>query len=263
MEEVFLNAIGAASIPLALVGLQRLFPSRQLTQPGPTLEELKTRYQRWEICFAVLYLLLIVPATAAVYLPLYGLSWWRAQQMAVSDDTLVYYTTWPLLLPAMFLGFVVAYLPVILLQRLILRERSAEYDRYVELKSRYDINRVSRFLIPGLSVIFVVGVLALLGDYVVAASDKLVVNPFLGFQHTYAYSDITSIETAPRMIAPNGELVERRTYVVRFKDGRTFDSNYLMEVEWSGHEPIDLIHAIAERSKLPLVELAVFDHRWF
>jgi hypothetical protein len=106
---------------------------------------------------------------------------------------------------------------------------------------------------------FVVAVFAFFDAYVVASPSELRVNPLLGLERRYAYSEISEVVTAPALIAPNGNVVPRRVFLLTFKDGTSYSTIDMPEHEIDNRSPIDLIQAIVQRSGVPMKEKAVFE----
>lgn len=99
---------------------------------------------------------------------------------------------------------------------------------------------------------------ALFDTYVVAGATELRVNPFLGLERRYSYSDITEIATAPSLIAPNGNLVHRRVFLLKFADGNTFSTDSVPEHELQRRTLTALIEVIIDRTGIQPIEKAVF-----
>jgi hypothetical protein len=110
-----------------------------------------------------------------------------------------------------------------------------------------------------INVAFVLAVLALFDTYVVASPNELRVNPLLGLERRYAYTEVSEIVTAPALIAPNGNIVYRRVSLLKFKDGTTFSTDSIPEDELLERTPAALVQAIVERSGARIIEKAVFE----
>ena len=141
----------------------------------------------------------------------------------------------------------------------VLRSRYREYERYAALRFGFDQNRVMKGLGIAISAAFVVAVLAFFDAYVVASPGELRVTPLLGLERRYAYSEISEIVTAPALIAPNGNRVHRRVYLLKFKDGTSYSTDNMPEHEIGGRSRSLLVRSILERSGRSAKEQAVFE----
>jgi hypothetical protein len=260
MEELLTSILAAVSIPLVFWWLSRRFPAPQLSVHGPTLEELAPKYRKWEVIFTLAYILMWFPVSAAVFAPLHFIALWRAHAMQDDPSTFVFFVDGAALwIPAFFMALLLSGYALMPLLKGILKDRYAEYERYAALKFGFDQNRVMKGFSITIVVAFVLVVIALFDTYVVASQTELRVNPLLGLERRYAYSDISEIVTAPALVAPNGNTVYRRVSLLKFNDGTTFSTDSIPEEELINRSRAALVQAIVERSGVQITEKAVFE----
>jgi hypothetical protein len=260
MEGALVSILTAAAISLVFWWLARRFPAPQLSAEGPSLAELAPKYRRWEVISTFAYMVMWFPVSAIVFTPLHLVAQWRAQAMQADSATFVFFADGAALwIPAFFMALLLSAYALMPVLKVLLRGRYGEYERYVALKFGLDQSRVMRALSITIVMAFVVAVAALFDTYVVASSNELRLNPLLGLERRYSYTDIEQIVTAPALIAPNGNTVYRRVYLLNFKDATTFSSDSIPEHELLGRSDAELMQAILERSGTPVIEKPVFE----
>ncbi len=247
----------AVGVPITMRALARLFPAR----PAPretalTLDELRARYQGWELGLGFGALVGAIPFAFLFWLVLCALAAAHAKLLPPAE---LVWSAAPFLwsIPAMFLGLVVMFPVGGLLARRLLRDRYDEYLAYQQLKSGMDAAKVARIL--GTVVSLAAAVFVFLGlDWSVRADrEALTLNTFLSIGDVrHPWADVRAIRTAPSFIAPNGNRVSRREYVVRFADGRSWSTDGELS-DASPAEKQRLAALVAERSGVAIEEVRV------
>jgi hypothetical protein len=260
MASVLSSVLTAIAIPIVLWWLARKYPAPQLSAEGPTLEELRPKYGKWEWILVAAYVALWFPVAAAIYGPLHLIAGWRAKAMQEDADTLVFFMDGAALwLPAFFMALLLCGLILTPLLKAVLKSGYPGYERYAALRYGFDQNRVMKGVAALISAAFVLAVFTFFDAYVVASAGELRVNPLLGFERRYAYYEISEVQTAPALIAPNGNTVYRRVYLLTFKDGTSYSTDNMPEHEIGGRSRSALIQSILQRSGLSATEKAVFE----
>jgi len=99
--------------------------------------------------------------------------------------------------------------------------------------------------------------------YVLFMPTQIRFNPLLGVkEHVFEYRDIVAIRTASALIAPNGNTVQRREFVVRFSDSSSWNTN-ADPSEATEAQIAALVSAISERSGVLISELPVLGREEF
>jgi MFS family permease len=258
MNSAAAGAIAAAIVvPIAMALLARRFPPTIAIRPETSLEALKPKFSKWETGLTVLYMALWVPVTGAIWLPLQAASGFVAQLLGPADFRI---TPGPIFwfIPAFFLALAVAALPATRIAKRLLGERFTEYETYLQLKHKMDFARVNRLACIAIGWLVAIAVALGLNWYVLIRSDAFVLNSLLSLQEVvHPYSDIQALQTAPQFIAPNGNMVRRREFLIRFKDGSTWSTKDL-PVTLSQSEKRAMLERVSERSGVPIEELRGF-----
>lgn len=250
----------AIAVPIVFWWLARKYPAPQLSAKGPSLEELWPKYRKWEWIILIAYFALWLPVSAAIYGPLHLVAGWRAESMQDTPDTFVFFVDGAALwLPAFFMALLLCGVILTPALKVVLKERYAEYERYAALRFGFDQNRVMKGFGITISLAFVIAVIALFDTYVVASPSELRVNGLLGFERRYSYSEISEVVTAPALIAPNGNTVHRRVYLLKFSDGYSYSTDNMPEDELRNRTRRVFIQTVLKRSGLSPNEKAVFE----
>jgi hypothetical protein len=252
------GAIAAAvGVPLAMRALAWAFPAKETPASALSPEELKARYQKWEVAFALGMLAAAVPAGLGIWLLLRGVARAHAALLLPAAD--VRWVAGPSYwaIPAIFLA-IAAMLPLFTaLSRALLRERYAEYLAYQRVKSKMDAQRVANVLVTAVSIGCAAFIFLGLDWSVRLEPDALVVNRYLGVgEERFPLADVRAIRTAPALLAPNGNRVPRREFVVRLGDGRSWSTNNLLS-DTSPEEKARLAGLVSARSGAATEEVDV------
>lgn len=254
-----IGAIAAAvAVPITMAGLARLLPAR----PPPaevtvlTLDELRARYRALEVGLGLGGLAGAVPLGLAAWLALREVSAWHARLLGPAEVLWVaepYYWS----IPAILLG-IAGTLPVTeLVARWRLGDRYGEYLAYIEAKTGIDQARLARWLVRGTTALCAAFVLLGLDWSVRADADGLALNRYFSVGvERHAWSEVSAIRTAPALIAPNGNRVRRREWILRFTDGRSWSTNNLLASPPEA-EKRRLVELVAARSGAPVEEVEV------
>lgn len=259
MTDAITPLLISITIPLLFWWLARQYPAPELTQDGPSLEELAPRFRKWEFALVVVYMALWAPVAAALATPLRWLAEWRARSMQVETQTFVFYmedAAW--WLPAFFMALLLSGLLLTPLLKAVLKQSYRDYERYNALRYGFDQRRV----LKGLAVLVCTGCALLtyvfFDAYVVASPRELRVNTLFGPERRYEYTQITEIVTAPALVAPNGNTVYRRIFLIRFADGSSYSTDNMPQQELGERSRTQWIEFILSQSGLSPREKPVF-----
>jgi hypothetical protein len=248
---------GLIITPMIMALLAKIYPSKHQPLSVPALDVLQRKYSRWEIAFTCAYIALWIPATFVLWFPLRALSDLNAARLPAEYILTLEPIFW--FLPAFFLALAVSALPLMMLFKLLLRARYEEYVWYWSAKHGVDMHRANRTAIWVVMVLVAIVVFMGLNCYVLLDKEAIVVNRFFGLRETvYRFDDVQSIQTAPQLIAPNGNTVNRREYRFIFGDGRTWSTNFLPR-ELSVDEKLAFAKSIADAAGREIENIAIFD----
>ncbi|MBN2009992.1 hypothetical protein JW960_11670 [candidate division KSB1 bacterium] len=74
----------------------------------------------------------------------------------------------------------------------------------------------------------------------------------------FKYSDVASIRTAPSLIAPKGDLIHRREYVIKFQNGEIWTTNRL-PADLTINQKIDIAQLVSRMSGRNVKEASVLN----
>lgn len=219
MNAASAGAIAAGiAIPAGLALLSRLFPS-----PAPTtvyFNALKTTYRKWTTVMAVVMLAVTVPLSLLFWTILNALAHWRASLLPPAEVTFapivpVYWGFPALLLALTASGFVA--------MRVVqwrLGERYDEFLNYWAASSKMDPVKANT-VVAGICATLSILIISLgLRPYVQLRDGHLAVQGYFSLTEArYPIAAVQTIKTSAHFIAPNGNLVSRREYIVGFTGG--------------------------------------------
>lgn len=256
----FLGAAAAAvGVPLVLALFARLFPTKPAPASGRSAEYLTREYTKWERRAGFLYLAIAVPFGLLWWVLLIHLGSWVDQRLPAAEYTMtVGRLYW--MLPAMALALVSAARPTELLLRRVLGVRYAEFMEYQSVKYRFDAIRVNRLVFGGCVLGCAVFIFLGFDFHVLVQSDRLIVNGYFSVvERVRPFDTIAEIKTARKLIALNGNTVHRREYVMTFRSGGTWSTNYLPD-GFPGERKPQVMEYISRASGVPIREVEVLQH---
>lgn len=245
LSQAITAGIIAVAVPLALRGLSKAFPAKKT--PIPTEKEFSSKDVQ-KINFIVLPLFFLFAAVAGglVWLILLGL-YDVYKSMIGTSEMFIGPPTSALSLPALFSGILASCWPLSIVMRRILKDR---YELYIQASSRQyggmDSNRVMTAMTSLIVPLVILGSAAIFHSKIVIFSDRMnacgliscLERPFL---------EISEIGLSTHAKAPNGNIVSRRDFYLRFKDGSVW-SPFLL----SGDLPLqtDLANVLSGKTGL-------------
>lgn len=244
---------------LAVKLLQKLAPLPEgYATAGPSLEDLRPRFRKWRIWGVLIFFVGIVPS---------GFAWWYVfREIGVRNAARfqpavfhLHAADEVLAVPCLFLGFATSGALLMVAYRHLLGENYADYVRYDNLSTGYDSRPVARPMLLGVFGLSILFLGAAISWHVVFQQDQVMFRSWYGLaETTKLYSEVKDIRTAAQLRAPNGNLVDRREYIVEFDDGSTWSTNF----EPSALDPQakrQLAAFVADQAKKPVRELAVLE----
>src|SRR6266496_5172907 len=147
----------AVAVPLGMAALARIFPARPAPDFTSTLDELRTRYRRWELGLDFATIALCVPTGFGLWFALRGRA---AAHVALAPPAEIAWVAgryyWAV--AAMMLAITLMIPVSDWAARHLLRERYAESLAYLELKTKMDISGIARLVgsvIGAVSAVFI------------------------------------------------------------------------------------------------------------
>ena len=258
MNAAYIGALAASiGVSIALVILAWAFPAPATGSGRPTLEDLRPKYERCERRLGLLYLALCAPISLALWWGLRRLSSWHAALLPPAEVTL---TAQPMywLVVALPLSMVCAAPMFTWVAKLLLKERYLEFQLYETLKYRFDEGKFGAVLLSVVGVLSTVAIFLGLNFYVQVTREEVIVHPLFSVsEERHGIREIQSIRTAPKFIAPNGNVVARREYIVAFDGGHVLKTSWL-PADLNDDEKRRLITDLSAKSGVPIQEVEIF-----
>ena len=109
-----------------------------------------------------------------------------------------------------------------------------------------------------MSVVTLMMLVMLSNWYTLFTSDEVIVKRlFAVSKDKLKYSDVSHIVTAPSLTAPNGNVVNRREYVIRFASGTSWTTN-LAPTDLTLDQKLHIAQFVSRRSGVPITEVKRF-----
>lgn len=225
LSPAILSTLAAAiSVPLLMALLRRIKRFRHRPDSRKSFAQLASEYQRWEL-FAILPGLLLVGLIS--FLIQAALKLIYAWQLSYQEASVFVFGLQPIVwwIPALFFALFISAIPLHYLYLSMLgRQRYAEYIEYGNQKFELDSWRVFRFLGNLMIPLCLAFTFMALDTYARVTGDSFVVNRFLGTgEAVLRFEQLQAIELVESFVAPDGNIVHRPYYVLRFQHGAEFD----------------------------------------
>lgn len=260
MIDLIFTVLALLATVLLLRLLARKYPATRSSGNRPVRMLLQARHGNVSALSSLGLIALAVVIAGAMAWPLDRLAEWQAQRLQDRPDTLVFFMGGePLWAVSFFPALLLAGLLLERMLRFVLRHRYAEFERLQALSYGFDAARLNRVMAVIICCAFAPAAGLLLNTTLVASLTELRVNPLLGVERRYAYSEVSEILRAPAYLTPIGTTVRRHVYMVRFKDGSALLSKDVPEREVSQRPRLHLLDVIAERSGIAVTSRAVLD----
>lgn len=197
------------------------------------------RKEFWK--FDILTLLLFFSLTPIFVIILYNFLGWVSdiRFSQASDNGYLFIPErimW--LVPAIFGGLGLSASAYLKLQKILLQDRYNDYAAYSSLKYGFDADKVSTFVIKFLIVFVTAFFILAINYYAYFDNDKIIISDFFQLTESrYEYKDIEAIKSVDKLIAPNGNVVIDKHYIIDFSDSYKWssrqggNSNYKKDTE--------------------------------
>ena len=226
---------------------------------GPSLDELKPKYWKWEYYSQILIIVTTVPLTYVLSCLLVPLQEWNTARYGPADFHL-YFTPSLMNAPAMIIGFAMSWPALSLIYWALLRDRFVLYVRYSNLEHDIDVHRVNRRVFrPLFWFVLAVGVAvvpAIMNCHVVLDRKEVRFESWFGLvRSTHPYSAVKDICTAP-MLRRGSQVVPRREWIVEFGDGLRWQIDFS---DITDKTKKAIATYVSQRSGKPIRELEILE----
>ncbi len=241
--------------------LWRQFPVTESEPCEKTLDQLEPLYRKWSLLFGAIHLIAATGGILAIWCvliafeALHSFTLPRAE-FTFRPDALIWF------MPAFIAGTLLSHTPSMLVGRRIMGSRWHELEQYEKLRLKLfqhpGLNRIVRLLMKILIGGAALFIFLFMDWYVLVTPEQFVVNEISSMRETrHPLSSIQKIQTAPKLIAPNGNLVKRREYQITFSDNYTWTTNFSPKDLDKG-EKQSFLKQVSEWSGKPIEEIKVF-----
>lgn len=211
---------------LLLIALfKNLAPISKLPfQTNKTMEQLKRKYDNFELLIVGFSFLLIVVLTF-IYFNVFV--WLTDFRVSLLDNVVIiakpYVGAW--LIGSMFTAVLTALILVTYIGKRKLKGDWSEYAAYNNLKYGYYYEIIVRAVIKVYAVITAVLVIGFFDWFTAFRQEDIVVSNLFGLgNRIYKYSDIADIRDVQKTKALSGNIVDKKHYVIVFNDGTKWNS---------------------------------------
>jgi hypothetical protein len=159
--------------------------------------------------------------------------------------------------PAIFSGLGLSAFIFTAIQKPILKEKYNDYIAYSNLKYGYDSDKVIKILIKFLIVIVTGFFIFAINNFASFGTEKIVISNFFQLTESkYNYKDVARIKSVDKLIAPNGNIVSDKHYIIDFSDSNKWSSRQGGDSDYD--KDTDMIKFISAKTGLKL-EYLEFD----
>jgi tetratricopeptide (TPR) repeat protein len=250
------NRLLAAWVTPGMKGLYPLPPG--YAAEGPSLEDLRPTYRRWDRGKLPLGLVLATAATFAWAMLLMHLQRW---QTARFEPTVFHFHPPPvaMIVPAILLGIMSSYPLGALVYRALLGRRWRLFARYRNLKHGFDERRARRTTFVCLAFMCTAMIAALANWRAAFGPEEVRFQSWLGFaRSSYPYAAVADIRTSRQFRAPNGKLVQRREWILEFIDGARWKTSFDI-FGLTESQKASVAAFVSEKSGKPVREVTVLE----
>jgi hypothetical protein len=255
MSSAVMGALAASiGVPIAFAVLRKIFPYRQ-PEVGRTrsLEELRPEYWKWEAAAVAPTFVFVAVIGYLCFLGFCGLALWNARGPAPSRFLLLPGIYWAV--PALFLGIILAAIPIHFLYKVLLRDRYAEYTAYCNMRVGFDAWKILGWMAAAIGCLSAIAVAAGLNCYTQITDQAIRIrSPLALHDRTYSFEDVDAIASVAGFKKRDGEFIPKRHYAIRFKDGTLWTTNEGLRDPDPAHDP-EMIEFIAHTSGKPITEV--------
>jgi hypothetical protein len=241
--------------------LQRLFPLAEAQDPRALPETTLSVYRSMSKKSALIYMPLAAISAAGWWFVLstlhqaIGATWYPVGP----GDQLIVQGAVYWMLPALLLGSITPAPPIEWFQARTLGRDYAGYQRYEAERYGVDSAKLTPYVLWGLLAVCLIFSLLGWNHFVVVKSDRLAMSGYFNpLSRVREFASITRIKTAGIVIAPNGNRVERREYVIHFASGDKWSTNNA-PTGLTAFQKAPLMARISAASGIPIDEVDALD----
>ncbi len=188
------------------------------------IEELRTKYLKFDFKQIGLLVILSFVFIYGLFVLFSGLINFKFSFFSESTIVVKPYPEMIFLVSA-FSGLLLSSLVSLSTSRYLLKDDWAEYLAYNNLKYRFNYIAASKYVFKGFGLVTGLLVIMFFDWHSAFGPKEIQLNGLLSLgTKTYLYEDITELKDVEKLIAPNGDIVNDPHYLIKFKDGKKWNS---------------------------------------
>lgn len=210
-----------SSVPHIIKKLKNRFPFEEKPDEYPAYKVLNERYNRWHVFFSILaFPAMILGSYITLVLLQKIAAWWTPD----FSNAIFELKAEPLsfLLPAIFLGMMLAIPIMFAITKIVLGERNNEYYYYSDWRNKADGVKILKFIAVLITPPALLLAVLMIDYYSAIYTDNITINDLTSFvtEKKYTYNDISRIEHSTWEDDSNNL---NHQYSIIFKDGYDWD----------------------------------------
>lgn len=236
-----IGAISAAvAVPVVMGLIGKVRSLQPVVKSEKSFEQLAKEYSKWEF-FALIPFFIFWPSIG--FLVWYFLDLVSKNIVSNLGESVFVFppTTAVWGLPAIFMSIFLSVVPMHFLYLSLLgKQRYSEYTEYGNIKHNMDSWKVLKYMAYICVPVCVVFSCLALGSYIRVTDSSFISNDMLSFgERSHDFDEIHSIELTKSFKAPNGNIVRRSYYAIKFEDGYVYDfDNSMSEIDFEKQQEI-------------------------
>lgn len=247
------SIISTIAFSIALAAFQFSFPNAKALPNHLSQAELIRRYASFDLKMQGIGILLLVGITTLLYFLFAAIV---AVDTHLQRDALflIQPDRMALFVATMFLALFFSSMVYLSLAKRQLKESWPEFLLYNNYKYNMDYQKAFKVLIWILGVLGIAVSGIIMDSGTAFTENEIRFNNFLGIGYTtYSYADVTEVNEVLKLVAPNGNIVSDRHFVIHFNDGETWLSrvNGFMQVDIDQ----EIAQYVSEKASLEIQEL--------
>jgi NADH:ubiquinone oxidoreductase subunit 5 (subunit L)/multisubunit Na+/H+ antiporter MnhA subunit len=217
-------------LPVALMvfilwSIGRFFSKRKpKSKSQRSIDELRKEFMKYDLLLLLLFFVL-TPIFTYLFYNIFGtISEIRFDRLK-EDGILILPTKIMWFVPSILFGLGLSAFAVLIIQRPLFKEKHNEYSAYSSMKYGFDAEMVSKNLIKFLVILGTGFFVLAINNYTHFGKDKILISSFFQLiESNYEYEDVVAIKSVEKIVAPNGNIVEDKHFVIDFADNNNWSS---------------------------------------
>jgi hypothetical protein len=226
-EQLISIIISTGLMSLIFWIFSRYFPANKSKyQTHRRINDLRVEFWKFDLLILFLFFIL-TPIFVYITYKIFGIISDLRFSRIENDGLLFLPDRMMWLIPAFFSGLGLSALVFMIVQRPLLKEKYNDYAAYSSMKYGFDADKVSNLLIK-FQLVLVTGFFILaINNYAHFGNEKIAISDFFQLSESnYEYNDVIAIKSVEKLVAPNGNIVIDKHFVIDFIDNNKWSSRH-------------------------------------